>query len=68
MSLTLHSPSIYPEIVTHATLSLMTKLTDYTEINGATPTAREQDEALQNAWIINTEVKILKRKSKNLSC
>ena len=24
-----HSPSIYPEIVTHTTLGLMTKLTDY---------------------------------------
>ena len=30
MTATLHSPSIYPEIITHATLDLMTKLTEYT--------------------------------------
>ena len=29
MTLTLHSPSIYPEIITHTTLDLMTKLTEY---------------------------------------
>ena len=30
MTLTLHSPSIYPEIIIHTTLDLMTKLTEYT--------------------------------------
>ncbi|WP_269610677.1 hypothetical protein [Prochlorococcus marinus] len=30
MNSTLHSPSIYPEIITHTTLDLMTKLTEYT--------------------------------------
>tara|TARA_B100000579_G_scaffold400487_1_gene382188 strand:- start:359 stop:535 length:177 start_codon:yes stop_codon:yes gene_type:complete len=29
MTCTLHSPSIYPEIITHTTLELMTKLTEY---------------------------------------
>ncbi len=30
MTATLHSPSIYPEIIAHTTLDLMTKLTEYT--------------------------------------
>ena len=30
MLYTLHSPSIYSEIVTHTSLDLMTKLTEYT--------------------------------------
>ncbi len=30
MESTLHSPSIYPEIITHTNLDLMTKLTEYT--------------------------------------
>ena len=30
MTYTLHSPSIYPEIITHTTLDLMSKLTEYT--------------------------------------
>tara|TARA_Y100001968_G_C19350928_1_gene714597 strand:+ start:961 stop:1134 length:174 start_codon:yes stop_codon:yes gene_type:complete len=30
MSSPLHSPSIYQEIITHTTLDLMTKLTEYT--------------------------------------
>ena len=30
MTFTLYSPSIYPEIITHTTLDLMTKLTEYT--------------------------------------
>ena len=64
MTSTLHSPSVYQEIVTHATLNLMTKITDYAPPNGTTLTAKEQDEALRRAWISNTEVKLLERKSK----
>ncbi|WP_269625066.1 hypothetical protein [Prochlorococcus marinus] len=30
MTFTLHSPSIYPEIIIHTTLDLMTKMTEYT--------------------------------------
>ena len=29
MTSTLHSPSIYPEIIAHSSLDLMTKLTEY---------------------------------------
>jgi len=29
MNYTLYSPSIYPDIITHTTLDLMTKLTEY---------------------------------------
>ncbi len=64
MTSTLYSPCIYPEIVTHATLSLMTKITDYSTFCETSLTAKEQDEALRRAWISNTEVKLLERKSK----
>ena len=64
MSSTLHSQSFYSEIVTHSTLKLMTKLTDYSSSGGFGLTAKEQDEALRRAWISNTEVKLLERKSK----
>ncbi len=30
MAYALHSPSVYPEIITHTNLDLMTKLTEYT--------------------------------------
>ena len=43
----------------------MTKLTDYSPIGRTTFTAKEQDEALRRAWISNTEVKLLERKSKS---
>ena len=65
MTSALHSPSVYQEIVTHATLNLMTKLTDYAEFYGTAVTAKEQDKALQRAWISNTEIKILEAKAKN---
>ena len=66
MVLTLHSPFIHPEIVSHSTLDLMTKLTDYHSTDGTTLTAKEQDEALRSAWISNTEVKLIKRKSSQI--
>ena len=61
---TLHLPSIYPEIVTHTTLNLITKLTDYAAIGETTLTAKEQDKALRRAWVSNTELQLLERKSK----
>ena len=64
MKPTPHSPLIYSEIVTHTTLNLMTKITDYNSINGNSLTEKEQDEALRRAWISNTEVKLLERKNK----
>ena len=43
----------------------MTKLTDSMQIvEGSRPTAKEQSDAFRRAWIANTEVKLLKRKTK----
>ena len=61
---TLYSASIYPEIIAHTSLNLMTKITDYDLIGEDTKTEKEQDEALRRAWISNTEVSILERKRK----
>tara|TARA_B100000214_G_scaffold207823_1_gene150685 strand:+ start:430 stop:585 length:156 start_codon:yes stop_codon:yes gene_type:complete len=45
----------------------MTKLTDKLAINeGDCSTAKEQNEAFRRAWIANTEVKLLERKTKVL--
>tara|TARA_B100000700_G_scaffold329267_2_gene450283 strand:+ start:110 stop:256 length:147 start_codon:yes stop_codon:yes gene_type:complete len=41
----------------------MTKLTDFTVINATALIAQEQDKALHLAWISNTEVKLIERKS-----
>ena len=41
----------------------MTKLTDNFGIDNA-PTAKEQSEAFRRAWIANTEIKLLERKTK----
>ena len=41
----------------------MTKLTDNFGSGGCF-TAKEQSEAFRRAWIVNTEVKILERKTK----
>ncbi len=65
MAFTLHSRSFYEEIVVHANLNLMTKLTDKMPIGlERNLTAREQSEAFRRAWIANTEVKLLERKTK----
>jgi len=53
MTQTLHSASIYPEIITHANLELMTKLTEYT--------SPAKQEALLEAQRSNAEVRVLKR-------
>ena len=68
MPLTLHSLSVYKEILVHTNLKLMTKLTDHVTIDsGANLSAKEQSEALRRAWISNTEVKLLESKSKLVS-
>ena len=65
MSLTLYSFSVYEEIVAHAQLKLMTKLTDRLSINSDNDLySKEQNDAMRRAWISNTEVKILERKAK----
>ncbi len=51
MATTLHSESIYSEIITHTTLKLMTKLTDY-------PTTAKQEAKIE-AQIRNAEAKVL---------
>jgi hypothetical protein len=53
MAYTPHSASIYPEIITHANLDLMTKLTEYTS-----PAKRE---AKIEAQISNAEARVLKK-------
>ncbi len=53
MKLPLYEPSIYPEIVTHTTLNLMTKLTDY-------PSAAKQEAKLE-AQRRNAEEKVLQK-------
>jgi len=52
MIATPHSPSIYPEIITHTTLDLMTKLTEYT--------SPAKQEAKIEAQRSNAEVRVLK--------
>ncbi len=49
----LHSESIYPEIITHTNLDLMTKLTEYT--------SPAKQEALMEAQRSNEELRILQR-------
>ena len=53
MTPTLHSPSIYPEIITHTTLDLMTKLTEYT------PSAKK--DAKIEAQRSNAEVRVMQK-------
>ena len=53
MTAALHSYSIYPEIITHTTLDLMTKLTDYT--------SPEKQEAKIEAQRSNAEVRVLQK-------
>ena len=53
MTLPLHEPSIYSEIVTHATLQLMTKLTDY-------PSQAKQEAKIE-AQRSNAEAKVLRK-------
>ena len=66
MPLTLHSLFVYEEIVAHANLELMTKLTDHFTVsrdNGLY--AKEKNDAMRRALISNTEVMILERKTKS---
>ncbi len=59
--------SVYKEVLAHANLKLMTKLTDRMSVDTDNHlSAKEQSEALRRAWISNTEVKLLTRKMKNI--
>ena len=66
MRLAPHSLFVYEEIVAHANLKLMTKLTDRLTISRDNHHLydREKNEAMRRAWISNTEVKLLERKTK----
>ena len=58
-----HSESIYPEIVTHTTLSLMTKLTDCGVAADYLPfKAKERSEALLKAWLSAKEASLIEKK------
>ena len=63
MNPTLHSLSVYEEIVAHTTLSMMTKLTD--AIQPATrywDNAEKRSKAIRKAWIGATEASLVERK------
>tara|TARA_Y100001968_G_scaffold313792_1_gene338381 strand:+ start:323 stop:526 length:204 start_codon:yes stop_codon:yes gene_type:complete len=65
MCVALHSLFVYEEIVAHANLELMTKLTDrFTVGRYSHIYDNEKNEAMLRALISNTEVKILERKTK----
>tara|TARA_B100000579_G_scaffold251871_1_gene207216 strand:- start:852 stop:1025 length:174 start_codon:yes stop_codon:yes gene_type:complete len=53
MTSTLHSPSIYPEIIAHTSLDLMTKLTEYN--------SPAKQEAKIEAQRRNAEVRVLQK-------
>ena len=57
MKPTLHSPSIYPEIVTHTTLDIMTKMTEY-------PSPAKQEAKIE-AQRSNAEVRVLQKVCNN---
>ena len=42
----------------------MTKLTDSYSVRDDSLTAKEQNEAFRKAWLANTEVRLLERKTK----
>ena len=68
MPLTLHSLSVYEEIVTQASLKMMTKLTDCV-ITAETSDflgAKEKSEAFRKAWIGATEATLVERKESKL--
>ena len=64
----LHSVSVYKEIVTHANLKMMTKLTDCEVASDPFDYfgAKERIEAFRKAWICATEATLVERKESNL--
>ena len=59
-----HSLSVYEEIVAHANLNMMTKLTDYVTSSGFSNCfgAKERSDAFLRAWISATEATLVERK------
>ena len=68
MTLTLHSLSVYEEIVAHASLNMMTKITDC--VGASDPSyyigAKNKSEAFRKAWIGATEATLIERKERKL--
>tara|TARA_B100000579_G_scaffold338630_1_gene289912 strand:- start:70 stop:291 length:222 start_codon:yes stop_codon:yes gene_type:complete len=67
MPYTLHSLSVYEEIVIHTSLQMMTKLTD--ALKPATDYwsgTKERSEAFRKAWISATEATLVDRKESEL--
>ncbi len=65
MPQTLHSYSVYKEIVAHSSLSMMTKFTDC-EVATDYLGVKERSEAFLNAWIGATEANLVERKERKL--
>jgi len=67
MSFTLYSLSVYEEIVAHATLNMMTKLTDHAVADASDFFGtKERSEAFRKAWIGAAEATLLERKESKL--
>ena len=68
MPYTLHSLSVYEEIVAHSYSKMMTKLTDCVVSADSSDYfgAKERSEAFREAWIEATEATLLERKDKKL--
>ena len=64
MPFALHSLSVYEEIVAHANLNMMTKLTDYVASSSFYDcfVAKERSDAFRRAWIASTEATLVERK------
>ena len=65
MSLPLHSSSVYEEIVAHANLNMMTKLTDCVVATDYFE-AKERSEAFRKAWISATEATLVEHKENKI--
>ncbi len=68
MPFALHSLSVYEEIVTHANLNMMTKLTDCVVSSSISDCfgAKDRSDAFRRAWIAATEATLVDRKESNL--
>tara|TARA_Y100001968_G_C19230544_1_gene654248 strand:- start:150 stop:425 length:276 start_codon:yes stop_codon:yes gene_type:complete len=68
MRFALHSLSVYEEIVAHANLNMMTKLTDSVVSSDISNVfgAMERSDAFRRAWIAATEATLVERKEGNL--
>tara|TARA_Y100001968_G_scaffold304894_1_gene320307 strand:- start:226 stop:447 length:222 start_codon:yes stop_codon:yes gene_type:complete len=67
MSQALHSLSVYEEIVSHTTSSMMTKLTDAIQPETRYwDNAEKRSEAFRKAWIGATEATLVDRKESQL--